>query len=332
VTPQKYKETGIMKTGTHFPEVKEYNRPAGAQGGPAMKRKQGFTLVELLVVMAIIAILAAIVVPNVQRYIVRARVTRAIAEINGVELAMTAMLTDSGKGNLNQLFNGNAVRALAGAMAIDPTNEQFMRMTDLYTAVIYDLLRYGRNVLRGDGDADERFGFIYGQDLDPGNGVPALISKDILAKLGTNYMDLGADPWGNEYKIFAGPWKTAANPGFVSPDKKARAPIPFRKFTAEGGRGARDDGWLVNIESGTFQDILDDAATWPTIVGYPADTGKAFYVWSFGENGRSSQLIYQPQYVDDPYSWYNTETGEDIAGGDDINNWDPAATWQRFYN
>ena len=321
-----------MKTGTHFPEVKEYNRPAGAQGGPAMKRKQGFTLVELLVVMAIIAILAAIVVPNVQRYIVRARVTRAIAEINGVELAMTAMLTDSGKGNLNQLFNGNAVRTLVGAMALDPTNEQFMRMTDLYTAVIYDLLRYGRNVLRGDGDADEAFGFTYGAPLnpDPLNGVPPLIDKAILAKLGTNYMDLGADPWGNEYKIFAGPWKTAANPS------GGRAPIPFRKFTAEGTRGARKDNFQIDdTMANPIMDIVDDAATWPPTIGYPADTGKAFYIWSFGENNESSQMLYMADYPtgqENAYLWYNAETGEDIAGGDDINNWDPAATWQRFYN
>ena len=298
-----------------------------------MKRKQGFTLVELLVVMAIIAILAAIVVPNVQRYIVRARVTRAIAEINGVELAMTAMLTDSGKGNLNQIFNGNAVRELVGAMALEPTNEQFMRMTDLYTAVIYDLLRYGRNVLRGDGDAqlDTRWNvpLVYGGVIGT-SGVP-LINKEILTKLGTNYMDLGADPWGNEYKIFAGPWKTAVNPGFTAPDKRTRAPIPFRKFTAEGTRGARDDGWWTNKES--ISGILDDGETWPDVIGYPADTGKAFYIWSFGESGSSSQMLYQAAYTaDDPFSWYNTEVGENIAGGDDINNWDPAATWQRFYN
>ncbi|HQL96222.1 MAG TPA: hypothetical protein PL005_16225, partial [Candidatus Hydrogenedentes bacterium] len=73
--------------------------------------------------------------------------------------------------------------------------------------------------------------------------------------------------------------------------------------------------------------------TWPDRVGYPADPGKSAYVWSFGENANSGQMLYQVDYTaNDPYSWFNIQDSADLGGGDDINNWDPSATWQRFYN
>ena len=45
------------------------------------KKIQGFTLIELMIVVAIIAILAAIALAAYQTYVIRSQVTRAVAEI-----------------------------------------------------------------------------------------------------------------------------------------------------------------------------------------------------------------------------------------------------------
>ncbi|MGY4517153.1 pilin [Lysobacter sp. HA18] len=57
-----------------------------------MKNQQGFTLIELMIVVAIIAILAAIALPAYQDYVARAQVTAGLADIRGGVTAYEEMI------------------------------------------------------------------------------------------------------------------------------------------------------------------------------------------------------------------------------------------------
>jgi prepilin-type N-terminal cleavage/methylation domain-containing protein len=51
----------------------------------------GFTLIELMIVTAIIATLAALAVPMYSEYVKRAKIARAIAEIHTVQTEISAL-------------------------------------------------------------------------------------------------------------------------------------------------------------------------------------------------------------------------------------------------
>jgi type IV pilus assembly protein PilA len=61
-----------------------------------MKKQQGFTLIELMIVVAIIGILAAIAIPAYQDYTIRAQVSEGLNLSGGAKTAVSEYSMDTG--------------------------------------------------------------------------------------------------------------------------------------------------------------------------------------------------------------------------------------------
>ena len=71
-----------------------------------MKKQQGFTLIELMIVVAIIGILAAIAIPAYQDYTIRAQVSEGLNLTGGAKAAVTEYSMDTGRWPTDNAFAG----------------------------------------------------------------------------------------------------------------------------------------------------------------------------------------------------------------------------------
>jgi type IV pilus assembly protein PilA len=91
------------------------------------KAEAGFTLIELMIVVAIIGILAAVAIPNYQNYTAKSKFSAALSEVSAGKVGFDAKLND-----------GETVSAPAdvGLSASDTANCKFKAGADSLTCTI----------------------------------------------------------------------------------------------------------------------------------------------------------------------------------------------------
>jgi type IV pilus assembly protein PilA len=95
-----------------------------------MKKYQGFTLIELMIVIAILGILVAIALPAYQDYTVRARVSEAVAQTAPAKLAVAETASAQG------ILATSVTNAAAAGFSFPTNGTDYVASIDITNGVI----------------------------------------------------------------------------------------------------------------------------------------------------------------------------------------------------
>ncbi len=106
-----------------------------------MKRNNGFTLIELMIVVAVVAILAAVAIPSYSNYVFRGKVQEATSNLASLRVAM------------EQYFQDNRTYLNAANCGVTPPGAPIVKYFSYActaTATTYTITATGGNAASGD--------------------------------------------------------------------------------------------------------------------------------------------------------------------------------------
>lgn len=147
---------------------------------PHRRSARGMTLVELMLAMVVVALLAAIALPNYRSYIDRSRVSQAIGDIKRLEMDLERFYTERGR-------FPNALSEL-GTVPIDPWGNAYMYLNMAGASVGKVRKDHAQHPLNTDYD-------LYSKGAD-GDSVSPLTAKksrdDIVRARNGAFIDLAS--------------------------------------------------------------------------------------------------------------------------------------------